>query len=104
MEKIDIAAIGQSNEIYLFNAVGITTIVAATPGEADQKIFELSQAECKVIYLEEALYVQMGETLEKYKTKAFPIIIPIPTQEGSQGVGLKKIRDNVEKAIGMDIL
>ena len=46
----------------------------------------------------------MGETLEKYKDKTFPIIIPIPSQKGSKGVGMKKIRDNVEKAIGMDIL
>ncbi len=104
MNKVDLAAIGQSGEIYLFNAVGITTIIAKTPSEADAKIFELAEAECKVIYLEEALYAQMGETLEKYEKKAFPIIIPIPSQEGSKGLGIKKIRDNVQKAIGMDIL
>ena len=104
MEKIDIAAVGTSSEIYLFNAVGITTIIAKTPEEAEHRIDELSAAECKVVYLEEELYLQMGETISKYKVKTFPIIIPIPSQKGSKGVGMKKIKDNVEKAIGMDIL
>ncbi len=104
MEKIDIAAIGNSDEIFLFNAVGINTIVAKTPEDADKKIYELSQAGCKIVYLFEELYSQMDETLEKYKAKTFPIIIPIPSQKGSQGIGEQKIRDNVEKAIGMDIL
>ena len=104
MEKIDIAAIGNSEEVFLFNAVGISTFVVKEANEADKKIFELSQAECKIVYLFEELYVQMAETLEKYKTKAFPIIIPIPSQKGSLGIGEKKIKSNVEKAIGMDIL
>ena len=104
MEKVDMAAIGCSEEIYLFNAVGCATAIAKTPQEADNKIFELAQAGCKICYLTEELYTQMGETLEKYAKQAFPIIIPIPSQKGSQGVGEKKIRNNVEKAIGMDIL
>lgn len=104
MEKVDMAAIGCSEEIYLFNAVGCATAIAKTPQEADNKIFELAQAGCKICYLTEELYTQMGETLEKYAKQAFPIIIPIPSQKGSQGTGEKKIRNNVEKAIGMDIL
>ncbi|MDD4123470.1 MAG: V-type ATP synthase subunit F [Bacilli bacterium] len=104
MEKIEVAAIGSTDEIYLFNAVGIMTVLVQDPQEADKKVFELSQAGCKIIYLFEELYTMMGETLEKYKDKTFPIIIPIPSQKGSKGVGMKKIRDNVEKAIGMDIL
>lgn len=104
MEKVDMAAIGSSEEIYLFNAVGCATVIAKTPLEADHKIFELAQAGCKIVYLTEDLYTQMGETLEKYAKEAFPIIIPIPSQKGSQGIGEQKIRNNVEKAIGMDIL
>ena len=46
----------------------------------------------------------MKGTLEKYAKSAFPIIIPIPSLAGSTGVGVKKVRSNVEKAIGMDIL
>lgn len=104
MEKVHMAAVGCTEEIYLFNAVGIATILAKTPVDADQKIFELVQAGCKIIYLTEELYTQMKETLEKYAKSAFPIIIPIPSLAGSTGVGVKKVRSNVEKAIGMDIL
>ena len=55
MEKIDIAAIGNSEEVFLFNAVGISTFVVKEANEADKKIFELSQAECKIVYLFEEL-------------------------------------------------
>lgn len=104
MEKIDLAAIGESSEIYLFNAVGISTYVAKTPKEAAERIHALAEAGCKVVYLEEALYVRLTDVLETYNKRAFPIVIPIPSSEGSQGVGLKKIKDNVQRAIGLDIL
>ena len=49
------------------------------------------------------IYEAIPETLDKYSKSPFPIIIPIPEGIDSKGVGLKKIKDNVEKAIGIDI-
>ena len=48
--------------------------------------------------------VKIPEAVEKYKTVPFPAIIPIPNAEGSLGLGMKGIRDNIEKAIGADLL
>ena len=46
----------------------------------------------------------MPEAIEKYKTEPFPAIIPIPNRFGTNGLGMKGIQDNIEKAIGADIL
>jgi V/A-type H+-transporting ATPase subunit F len=102
-EKISIAAIGSNDTILLFNAVGIKTFVLTDVNAVDRTIFELTNQKCRIIYLSEDLYLKIPETLEKYKSAVYPIIIPIPTKEDSEGIGLKKIRENVEKAIGFDI-
>ncbi|MDD7542955.1 MAG: V-type ATP synthase subunit F, partial [Peptoniphilaceae bacterium] len=43
------------------------------------------------------------ETIARYETEATPAIILIPDSRGSLGIGMKKISENVEKAVGMDI-
>ena len=102
-KKCDVAAIGTQDTIALFNAVGIQSLIATSPEDADKKIFQLVQEKCKIIYIVEELYEAIGKTLEKYKNQPFPMIIPIPTGVESKGIGLKKIKSNVEKAIGIDI-
>ena len=103
MEKVDIAVIGETNNVVLFNAVGMKTFVLSDPLEIDKKIFELYKNGCKIIYVSEKIYVSITETLEKYATLAYPIILPLPINSSSTGVGEKKIKDSVEKAIGINI-
>lgn len=101
--KNEIAAIGSSDVIILFNAVGIRTFLATDIEQVDKIIFDLANENYKIIYVSEEIYENITETLEKYKNITFPIIIPIPTSETSKGIGIKKIKENVEKAIGFDI-
>ncbi|NLD26555.1 MAG: V-type ATP synthase subunit F [Acholeplasmataceae bacterium] len=102
-DRIDIAAIGSDDTILLFNAVGIKTYTLSDPLQVDKTIFQLSNQKCRIIYVSEEIYQAIPETLEKYKTAVYPIIIPIPTKTESKEIGLEKIKENVEKAIGFDI-
>ena len=102
-EIINIAAIGTTDTVLLFNSVGIKTFKVTSPIEADRIIFNLANRECRIIYVSEEIYSQISQTIEKYTATPFPIIIPIPIGEVSTGLGKKKIKDNVEKAIGIDI-
>lgn len=103
MNKNEVAAIGTNDAIILFNAVGIKTYLADEPVVVDRIIFDLANDNYKIIYVSEEIYEMIPETLEKYKNITFPIIIPIPTSTDQKGIGLKKIKENVEKAIGFDI-
>lgn len=102
-ERIDMAAIGKEDTIVLFNAIGISTFVCNNKEEADKIIFDLTNKSCRIIYIGEELYESIPETLDKYEKSTFPIIIPIPEGTTSKGIGLRKIKNNVEKAIGIDI-
>jgi len=102
-EKNDIAAIGSDDTIILFNAIGIKTYITKSLSEAEKRIAELANEKCKIVYLAEDIYEAIPETIEKYQYTAFPIIIPLPLTTKPLGVGLKKIKDNVEKAIGINI-
>lgn len=101
--KNEVAAIGNSDVIILFNAVGIRTFLADDPAHVDRIIFELANENYKIIYVSEEIYEVIPDVIEKYENRTFPMIIPIPTTETSKGIGMKKIKENVEKAIGFDI-
>jgi len=104
IKNTSVAAIGSTDSVFIFNAVGIKTHLVNNASEADRTIFDLSNQNCKIIYVSEDIYSQISETIEKYSLTPFPIIIPIPISETSLGLGQKRIKDNVEKAIGIDIL
>lgn len=101
--KVDIAIIGQTDNVYLFNAIGLKTYVSQTPQEAERVIYQLATQKCRIIYVDEPLYEVIPETIERYQNVAFPIILPLPIGEKSKQLGKKKIRENVEKAIGINI-
>ena len=66
-------------------------------------IFKLFKEGCKIIYVTEKVYENIPETLEKYSQMTYPIILPLPLDNVNSGVGMKKIKANVEKAIGINI-
>lgn len=103
IDRQEIAAIGHDDQVYLFNAIGVKTIVLTKKEEVDKAIYQLVTQKYKIIFVSETLYQKIPETLEMYKGVAFPIIIPIPIDVTSSQLGEAKIRDNVEKAIGIDI-
>ena len=89
--KIDIAIISDKEEVILFNAIGLKTFKVNTPFEVERAIYELSSNKCKIIYVSEALYLKIPETIEKYKQSPFPIIIPLPVGDENFNVGRKEI-------------
>jgi len=44
------------------------------------------------------------DVINYYATATYPAIIPIPVGTESKGLGMKRIKSNVEKAVGADIL
>ena len=98
-----ICAIGENNNISIFKGIGVDTLVSDDIEEIDKYIFNMVKVGCKIVYISEKLYSKITEILDKYKHKPFPVVIPIPINEEVEGVGMEKVRKNVEKAIGFDI-
>lgn len=94
--------IGDKESIMGFLPLGLTLAYAGTAREAQEKLEELLEEQCAVVYVTEDLYVQMD--LSKYRESAIPAIIPIPGIGGGNCAGMNRLKKAVEKAVGADIL
>ena len=101
MNKIGV--VGDSDSVIGFKSLGID-VYPATGGEVMKVINRLAAGGYAIIFVTEQAAETAAETIDRYKTSPFPAIIPIPGNRGTTGFGMKGIRQNVEKAIGADIL
>ncbi len=99
-----IGVIGDRDSVLLFKAVGIDVFFETEEDTASRTISRLAREGYEVLFLTEELYSVCGEVISKYKAEALPAIIPIPSNKGTQGIGMTELKKNVEKAIGADIL
>jgi len=57
-----------------------------------------------IIYLTEKCAELIPDELAKVQQKMTPAVILIPDYDGSRGIGKRMIQENVEKAVGQNIL
>ena len=100
----NIGVIGERDAVLLFQAVGLDVFCETDPEKASRIIARIAREGYRVIFLTEELYTKCSEAVAKYKSEAFPAIIPIPGSQGTTGIGMAELKANVEKAIGADIL
>lgn len=98
-----IAMIGGKNSILPFKGLGIDIYPVDDLEEAAQQLQEMAE-DYGVIFLTERLIEQLESIIRQYEELPTPAIIPIPSSTGSLGIGMARIQQNVEKAVGMNIL
>ncbi len=103
MNNAQIAVIGDKDLILAFKAIGMHTFEANRAEQAEALIKKLAK-EYAVIFLTENLAASLDELLQRYKSRTYPAIIPIPSSDGSSGYGIGGVSRDVEKAVGTDIL
>lgn len=103
MRKDRIAVLGDKESVLSFKAIGFDAYGVFSVEEAKAKLKALAM-NYKIIYITEDYAVALNDIIEKYKSKPYPIMIPIPTLNADNGYGMESIHKNVEKAIGTDIL
>jgi len=99
-----IAVVGNRDAILPFRLIGFQTYPVAEPQEAVNILRKLSRENFGIIYLTEDIAQAIPETVAYYDQQLTPALILIPTHRGTTGLGRQRIRDNVEKAVGQDIL
>ena len=103
-QKRKIAVIGDPTSVMIFKAIGLDVFYEVKGEFIEKRIHELAEKGYAVIYITEAAAQLAQEALNYYATATFPAIIPIPSNKGTLGLGMKKVKANVEKAVGADIL
>jgi len=99
-----IGVVGDKESVLAFKMLGFSVSFASEAKEARRIIDNMADEDFGVIYLTEQLAEMIPDTISRYDAKMKPAIILIPNHAGSRGIGKKRVQDNVEKAVGQNIL
>ncbi|CAM3390779.1 V-type ATP synthase subunit F [Pseudostreptobacillus hongkongensis] len=105
-----IAAIGDRDTVISFKVLGID-VYSIENFENDELISQKIKATVDnlasngygIIFITEEYAQKSVEVIERYKNEVLPIITLIPNNKGSLNIGMNKIDENIEKAIGTNI-
>jgi V/A-type H+/Na+-transporting ATPase subunit F len=98
-----VAVLGDQDSVMGFRALGMTVIEIDEPKEVIPAIDQLMADRYSVVFLTEALAEHNQDDLRKYRDRALPSIIPIPSMKGSTGFGMRQIRESVRRAVGINL-
>lgn len=98
-----VAVIGDKGSVLAFRAIGVDVFTPVEDSEIRNTVDKLARQDYAVIYMTEAYAARVPETINQYKDKPIPAIVMIPSSQGSLGMGMDNISENVKKAVGMDI-
>lgn len=99
-----IAVVGDYDSIYGFATLGLSICPVRTREEAKDKLRQLAEGRYGIIYITEAVALELADIIEEYKERTMPAIIQIPGVSGNTGAGVAGVKKTVEQAVGSDIL
>lgn len=99
-----IGVVGDKDSVLAFKALGIDVFPVIEDDEARRTIDRLAKNDYAVIFVTEQVAEGIEETIERYTREVLPAVILIPSNQGSLNIGMQRISDNVEKAVGVNIL
>lgn len=99
-----IAVVGDKDSILGFKALGISICPVQNRDEASKRLRRMAEEEYSIIFITEPLFADLHSLIYDLNREVFPAIIPIPNNRGSTGFAMERLRQLVEKAVGVDIL
>ncbi|MFU0825215.1 MAG: V-type ATP synthase subunit F [Clostridium sp.] len=99
-----IGVVGDKDSVLAFKTIGIDVYPVIEPDEARKTIDRMAMEKYAVIFVTEQVAKDIDETIERYNKETLPAVILIPSNQGSLNIGMQRIKDNVEKAVGVNIL
>jgi len=99
-----IGVVGDKDSVLAFKALGIDVFPVSHHDEARKIVDTLAKNDYAVIFVTEQVAQGIEETIERYTKQMLPAVILIPSNQGTLNIGMQRINNNVEKAIGVNIL
>lgn len=101
---MSMGAVGERDAVLCFKAIGMDVIPTSNGDETTRALFTLVSRGVRVIFITEKAAMEAPEALKRYQSDAGIAVIPIPGSQGAGGYAMARVKANVEKAIGADIL
>ena len=99
-----IGVVGDKDSVLAFKALGIDVFPVVEAEEARKTVDRLAATDYAVIFVTEQVASTIEETIDRYTKQVLPDVILIPSNQGTLNIGMQRISDNVEKAVGVNIL
>jgi V/A-type H+-transporting ATPase subunit F len=102
-----IAVIGPRDAILAFRALGADIFPANDAQSALAQVQKTADEDYQIVFLTEGLAAEIAGPLQELQSRVkatFTVITVIPGNRDNLGLGLLRIKQRVEKAIGVDIL
>lgn len=98
-----IAVVGDQESILGFSAIGMDMYPAYSEADVKQILPKLMEENYAIIYITENVSIKAEQYLEKIKLNKVPAIVTIPSNTGNLHMGEKRVKNMVQKAIGIEI-
>lgn len=97
------AIVGDGDSIMVFQAAGVATFPVKDEKEARITLRKVA-GEYQIIFLTEELARQLGDFLKRFDEEPYPVVLSVPSKNGSLGYGEEALKNAMERALGVDIL
>jgi len=97
------AIVGDGDSITVFKAAGVATFAAENEKKAREILRKIAR-DYQIIFLTEELARPLAEFLKRFDEEPYPVILTVPSKNGSTGYGTEKLKATMEQALGVDIL
>ena len=97
------AIVGDGDSIMVFKAAGVSAYPAENETKARETIRKIAK-DYRIIFLTEELARPLSEFLKRFDEQPYPVILSIPSKNGSTGHGTELLKSAMERALGVDIL
>lgn len=100
-----IAIIGSKDAVLGFKALGIDAIAVETSEQAQEVVKKnYDSGAYAALFITEDWVEKIRIFLDELPPRALPAVVAVPSQRGSTGAGMRRIKKIVEQAVGSDIL
>ncbi len=103
MSSSNVAVIGDRDSILCFRAIGVRTFTVSEPKEAMTVVRRLLKERVSVVFITEQIAEGIMDLVDEVGGMSLPSVVLIPSNQGSLGLGMGRIRQTVTRAVGADI-
>ena len=97
------AIVGDGDSIMVFKAAGVAAFPASDEKKARETLRKIAK-EYQIIFLTEELAKPLSEFLKRFDEEPYPVVLSIPSKNGSSGYGDELLKNAMERALGVDFL
>ena len=91
------AIVGDGDSITVFKAAGVDAFPA-------REVIRRIAKDYKIIFLTEEFARPLADFLKRFDEAPYPVILSVPSKNGSTGYGAEMLKEATERALGVNIL